>query len=135
MALGNFELDIQRFVDKANGRIDLVVRKVALDLFKRVIMKTAVDTGRARGSWQCAIGSIPSAQVNHLDKSGSETIARMTAAVAPVKAGDVVYLTSSLVYIRPLEYGWSAQSPSGMVRISATEYGAVVSRAVSELPK
>jgi hypothetical protein len=54
MSLGNFELDIQRFVDKANGNINLVVRKVALDLFTRVIMKSPVDTGRfgAIGRWR-----------------------------------------------------------------------------------
>lgn len=135
MALGSFELDIAKWCEKAGGNIDLVIRKISLDVFKRVVMKTAVDSGRARGSWQCAIGSIPSGQVNHLDKSGAATISRIAATVSSAKAGDVVYLMSSLSYIRPLEYGWSKQSPNGMVRITLAEFPQVVRKAVSELPK
>jgi hypothetical protein len=135
MALGNFELDIQRFVEKANGRVDLVIRKVALEMFTRIVIKSPVDTGRARGSWSCAIGSIPSAQVNHLDKTGAATIGQISATAARVKAGEVIYLTSSLSYIRALEFGHSSQSPNGMVRLSVLEYGAVVNKAVAELPR
>lgn len=39
---GSFELDIARFVHKAKGNANQVVRRVALDLFKRVIIKSPV---------------------------------------------------------------------------------------------
>ena len=41
-----FSADIQKFVDKAKGNIDIIVRKVSLDLFRKVIIKSPVDTGR-----------------------------------------------------------------------------------------
>lgn len=135
MALGNFELDIQRFVAKAKGNIDLVVRKIALDLFRRVIMKSPVDTGRFKGNWQVAIGSIPAGVLAIDDKSGSATISKMTAAVLGLKAGQVIYLVNNLAYARKLEYGHSKQAPAGVVRTTLQEFPQVVSKAANEVPK
>jgi hypothetical protein len=134
MALGNFELDIARFVAKANGNVNLVIRKIALDIFSRVIQKTPVDTGRLRGSWTVSIGAIAAGNIA-LDKSGSATIARATAATLNLKAGDVVYLTSNVIYARALEYGHSKQAPAGMIRTTLQEFPQVVAKAASEVPK
>lgn len=150
-----FTLNIQRFVDKANGNLDLVVRKVSLDLFKRVIQKSPVDTGRFKGNWQVAIGSIPagtlelSTDISHTDKgnerkrgsgarssaAGTASINRATAAVLNLRAGEIIYLVNNLDYARALEYGHSKQAPAGMVRISVAEYSAIVNKAASEVPK
>lgn len=135
MALGSFELDIQRFVEKAKGNVDLVIRKISLDLFRRVILKTPVDTGRLRGSWTVSIGAIAPSTVQIDDKSGSATISRVTAATLGLKAGQIVYLTSSLEYARAIEFGHSKQAPGGMVRLSISEFPQVVQKAASELPK
>jgi hypothetical protein len=135
MALGNFQLDIQRFVAKANGNIDLVIRKIALDLFSRVILKSPVDTGRFKGNWQVAIGSIPSGTLELSDKDGGATIAQVTAETLGLKAGDVITLVNNLDYARSLEYGHSKQAPAGMVRTTVQEYGAVVAQAANEVPK
>ncbi len=135
MALGNFELDIQKFVDKAKGNIDLVIRKIALDLFRRVIMKSPVDTGRFKGNWQVAIGSIPAGVLAIDDKSGTATISKMTAAVLGLKAGQTIFLINNLSYARPLEMGHSKQAPAGMVRLSILEFPQVVAKAANEVPK
>jgi hypothetical protein len=130
-----FELDIARFVAKAQGNIDLVVRKVALDLFKRVILKSPVDTGRFRGNWQVAIGSVPAGTLELNDKTGTATIAKVTATTLRMEAGQVITLVNNLAYARALEYGHSKQAPNGMVRLTVTEYGAVVNKAAAEVPK
>lgn len=135
MALGTFELDIARFVVKAKGNFDVVFRKISLDLFKRVVIKTPVDEGRARGSWSVAIGAIPANEVHANDKTGTVTMARVAAAVLGLKAGDIIYMVSNLEYIRPLEYGHSKQAPNGMVRLSVAEFPHVVRKAVADLPK
>lgn len=135
MALGSFELDIARFVAKAKGNMDLVVRKVALDLFSRVIQKSPVDTGRFKGNWQVAIGSIPAGTLKLDDKSGTAAMSAVDAAVLRLKAGDTIYLVNNLAYARALEYGHSKQAPAGMVRLSVMEYGAVVNKAAGEVPK
>lgn len=149
MPLGSFTLDIERFVAKAKGNIDLVVRKVSLDMFKRVILKSPVGNpdlwkhpappgysgGRFRGNWQVQIGSIPVGTLEINDKEGSATISRATAETLMMRAGEIIYLVNNLPYSRRLEYGHSTQAPAGMVRLSVQEYGAVVSEAASEVPK
>ena len=131
--LGTFEIDIQRFVDKAKGNLALVVRYVALDLFSRIIAKSPVSTGRFKGNWQVAIGSVPAGTLEICDKDGSATIERAQAAMLGLKAGDVVYLVNNLPYANRLEFGWSKQAPSGMVRTTILEYGGIVSDAVAEV--
>jgi len=133
VAFGNFTLDIQKFVDKANGNIDLVIKKIALDLFRRVIMKSPVDTGRFKGNWQIAIGAIPSGTLDLTDPSGSATISRVTATALGLKAGDVITLVNNLSYANRLEYGYSKQAPAGMVRTTVQEYPQVVTMAANEV--
>ncbi|WP_448043811.1 hypothetical protein [Bradyrhizobium liaoningense] len=135
-ANGVFAADIAKFVEKAKGNVDQAIRRAALDIFGRVVIKTPVDTGRLMGSWQVAIGSIPSGQVNHLDKTGTETIARINVGVANAKAGDVIYLVNNLVYARAIEYGHSrVKAPNGMVRITILEWNRSVERAAQSVPK
>jgi hypothetical protein len=130
-----FVAQIAEFVAKAKGNADLVVRKIALDMFARVIMKSPVDTGRFKGNWQCAIASIPAGTIEIDDKSGTATIGRVTAAALGVKAGDVIYLVNNLEYARALEYGHSKQAPEGMVRLTIVEFQGIVSDAAASLPK
>lgn len=133
MANDTFVLDIQRFVNAANGKLDLVVRKIALDLFKRVIMKSPVDTGRFKGNWQVAIGAIPSGTLELTDKSGSATVSKVTAATLGLKAGDIITLANNLDYAMGLEMGRSKQAPVGMVRTTVLEFGGVVTQAANEV--
>jgi hypothetical protein len=131
--LSSFTLDIQRFVDKAKGNVDLVVRKIALDMFRRVIIKSPVDTGRFKSNWQVAIGSIPAGTLELNDKTGAATISKVTAATLGFKAGEVIYLVNNLAYARALEYGHSKQAPAGMVRVTIAEYNAVANKAAGEV--
>lgn len=140
---GSFELDIQRFVDKAKGNADLVVRKIALDMFKRVIIKSPVDTGRFKSNWQVAINTIPGGTLGSSgkDKAGNATydadgsLARVSAIALTSKAGDVIWLVNNVSYANRLEYGWSEQAPKGMVRLSIQEFNSVVAKAANEVPK
>ena len=148
-----FTLDIERFIAKAGDKIDLVIRKIALDVFKRVIVKSPVDTGRFKSNWQVAIGSIPdgvlelTADITHdaqgkehdrgpgghrSSAAGNAAMSRVTAEALKLKAGDVITLVNNLPYARRLEYGWSKQAPQGMVRITVEEYNAIATNAASE---
>jgi hypothetical protein len=131
--VNRFTLDIQRFVNKTKNNLDLVVRRVAFDIFSRVIEKSPVDTGRFRANWQVAIGSIPGGILEAFDKSGVDTILRVQATVMNAKAGDVIYLVNNVHYSVRLEFGWSKQAPAGMVRTTLQEFGAVVQDAVNQV--
>lgn len=126
----SFKLDITKFVEKAGDRADLVVRKVALDMLSGIVMKTPVDTGRARGHWGVGVNSITYGA--GIDPSGGSTIAQGGAVIQGAKAGDTVYLANNLPYIVRLEYGHSKQAPQGMVRTTVDEFQAAVNRAATE---
>ena len=127
-----FSLDIAAWVVKAGDRADLVVRKVALDLFAKIVLKSPVDTGRFRGHWTAGVNNVPSGLTGRLDKTGSATVAAIAGAVGGVKAGDRIYLANNLPYAVRLEYGHSKQAPAGMVRTTIDEFQAAVNRAAAK---
>lgn len=132
--MSDFALDISRFVKKANGNIDVVVRKITFEVFSRVIRKTPVDTGRARGNW---IASADRPVLVALDGAKSEQQALADAGSVALKqsAGGVVFLANNLPYIQRLENGWSDQAPAGMVGTTLAEFPGVVSVSVRSVDK
>lgn len=124
--------DIERI---AGDRVDEVIRGTLLDMTRRVIMRTPVDTGRARGNWQATINNPASGTLNTQDQGGQSTLAEampMTEA-AP---GNVYYLTNNLPYVGPrLEYGWSDQAPQGIVRITLRELNQSINEQLAKLPR
>ena len=140
-----FALDISRFAERAKDKMNLVVRKVAIDLFSRVILRTPVGNpslwknkppkgyvgGRLRANWQCAIGNVPSGTLQLNDKTGQATINRMQAVALGLKAGETITLVNNLPYARPVEFGWSKQAPAGMVGITVQEFNDAFNKALS----
>lgn len=131
--MGAFSDDLAKFEAKTSEKLDLAVRKIALELFSRVILKTPVDTGRARANWQVAIGALPNGTLQLEDKTGQATISAATARTAGVEAGDVIYLSNNLPYAERLEDGYSLQAPAGMVSLSVQEFQAIANEIGLEL--
>jgi hypothetical protein len=132
--MGTFALDISRFVAKANGNVDLVIKKITFDIFHRVIMKTPVLSGRARGNWAPSIGEPAAASNRPVDPSGSATIAEMSSVVnGQMTAGKIIFLTNTLPYILRLEDGYSQQAPVGMVYTTLREFPGVVESAAGSV--
>lgn len=129
--MASFSDQIGNAVLKINTAHDKIVRTATLELFSGVIRSTPVGNpslwknppppgyvgGRARGSWQCSVASPKAGQIDRIDPSGAGTIADMQSSV-PSGAGQVAYLSSNLIYIERLEFGWSTQAPAGMVRLN-----------------
>ncbi|HEY0860671.1 MAG TPA: hypothetical protein VGE19_07160 [Pseudoxanthomonas sp.] len=136
MASETFGLDIARFVEKAKAAPEQVVRKVGLDLASRVVLRSPVDTGRFRANWNVAFGRVDTLTTPSTDKTGGKTLERVRVQINGWTPGQDIYLTNSLPYAIPLEYGWSKkQAPQGMVRITVAEFQTFVNAAVAELPK
>ena len=134
--MGDFAMQIKQFNAKTEKQGSALVRKICLDLSRRIIKKTPVDTGRARANWQASITTPASVIIELNDKSGAQSIAK-AGAVASNAWGNVFYLTNNLPYAAVLEYGlygtgasatektngtgYSVQAPNGMVRVSIAE--------------
>jgi hypothetical protein len=115
-------LDITRIIKKAKGNHDIVMRKITLELFSRVILRSPVDTGRFRNNWVMATGRYSTETTEATDKTGSKSIGTVSSKVSTMKFdGKLIYLTNSLPYAIELERGSSKQAPQGMVRLTAME--------------
>ena len=91
--------------------LDRVFRSVTLGIYKDVIIGTPVDTGRARGNWQLAIGSAPTGEVSRLEKGkGSSQLRQAESRTKRPLAGKSVFIANNLAYIGELEEGASTQS-------------------------
>lgn len=129
----SFTAQLKAFTDKAGKRSVVVGRKVAAEIFTRVILRTPVDTGHARANWQAQIGAPARAEVAGVDPNGQATAAAAVGVAAdwdPNRDGSV-FLSNNLPYIGPLEEGWSQQAPAGMVRLTVLEFADVVDLATS----
>jgi hypothetical protein len=132
--VGSFADQVKAFERDAMRKQDLAVRKISLEIFSRVILKSPVDTGRFRGNWQVAIGSIPSGTLDLDDKTGTATVSKADLKLMGAKAGDTIYLANNLPYAMHLEDGHSkTQAPQGMVALTVQEFAAIVKKIGIEL--
>lgn len=130
---GTLYMDVSKWVRKAKGNTSAVVRKIVFDLGARVIMRTPVDTGRARANWMFSIGTPDRSTTDALDTTtgtnsggvgNSVAKANLSTALAnydPFK-NPIIYFTNSVPYIGKLEYGSSKQAPQGMIRLTVAEF-------------
>jgi len=111
----SFSLQLDAFAAKVKVAPSKVVKRVAFDLFGRIVKRTPVDTGRARASWTIAL--------NHADRT-VQPPGRYNApkiGFLDVKPGDSVVISNNLPYITALEDGHSRKAPLGMVKLSIEE--------------
>jgi hypothetical protein len=86
--------------------------------------------GRFRGNWMFSLGSADTTTTDEVDPSGSKSTARIVNGAIEFKAGDTAFITNSLPYAIPLEYGHSQQAPGGMVRITLARFQQIVLEAI-----
>lgn len=125
--------DLRKFASVLDIGIGLVVEKVSRDLHGKIVRRTPVDTGRARASWDVAVGA-PAKTPPPVP--GKESYAAKDFDPGSKIDGTApVYITSNLVYIEPLENGHSKQAPLGMVRISVAEVAAEIDAILANVDK
>ena len=131
--MSSFADQLRMFEAKTLDKMNRAVRKITLDAFSEVIMMSPVDSGRFRGNWQPAIGSVPSGTVELLDPSGNIVIAKVQGVVAGMNAGDVIYMANNLPYAQRLEHGWSQQAPAGMVRLTVQRWQPIADAVIRQI--
>ncbi|MBB4000965.1 HK97 gp10 family phage protein [Aurantimonas endophytica] len=133
--MAGFQEEVAAWVAKTNAKMELAVRKIALDVFSEVILMSPVDTGRFRGNWQVAIGDVPAGTLEIEDKDGTATISKVQAATMGLEVGQTIYLINNLPYAQALEFGSSRQAPGGMVRLAAQRWQPIVEKVAQELSR
>ena len=121
--MANFALDMSRFANKSLGEIEQVVRKTAIDLTTSIIKGTPRDTSRAASNWFVSFEN--STDKTTKDTNPTKAIADATTTIATNKIGKYIYIQNNLPYIVKLEYGYSKQSPNGMVRRNIARFSKI----------
>ena len=117
--MAEWSQDIVTLAKRTNTNLDTAIRKASLDLFRRVVLKSPIDSGRFRANWNFSVGAADyTTTESTVQGRGMQEAMR----AAAVPSGGVVCLSNGLPYARRLEYGYSKQAPYGMVRYSVLEY-------------
>lgn len=120
-----FNKELRSFLDKVKGDLSAYVRLISLDLFTRFVVKTPVDTGRAKGGWQMLLGTAPTEETGVLDPTGQLTIASAMAAASAITPDNVlqlrVFISNPVFYIVYLDQGHSHQTPANFTDLALHE--------------
>ena len=134
-----FIRSLRAFADKdVPELIRTVHRKITLEALTRLVLRTPVDTGRARANWQVAIGARPQGEVQFpsrahhlfteppsepppLSTAGQEAVDQGQKVVEQIPAFAISHVTNNVAYILKLEDGGSRQSPHGMLVLTFEE--------------
>lgn len=135
-----FARDVRRWIDTTKLDGATVVRKLALDAYTGILLRSIVDTGRFRASHRIGINSVdpsvaPERTGSQREKQFSPPdpaeLATGTATLATLRWGDTVYITNSLPYAQKLENGGSAQNGNAVDGI----YGATFAELIANLDR
>lgn len=124
----SFSSDLGMFSVQSIQTVERITRAIKLELFSGVILDTPVDTGRARGNWQTSTGYPKTSTVERQGANASLNEIRNNLG----GLDSATYLTNNLPYIERLEFGYSQQAPSGMVRKNMARINQIVQRAVNQ---
>lgn len=144
-----FALDLSKFIEKAQGNAETVVRKVGIDMLAKVVDRSPVGNpenwkspppagyvgGRFRGNWQVTFGAPAQEEIARIDSDGSATNAAGAAVMVSFLSGiNSIWLANNVPYAYRLEMGHShIQAPLGIAGVTAAEFQAFVNDRAKEL--
>lgn len=120
--MGDFSLVFQNITTKSIKKTENVIKKTVFDLTSSIISDTPVDTSRAKNNWFVTFDTPSDNTIDTLDNSGNTAINKANTKIMNNKIPMVYWINNNLPYIMRLEYGWSKQSPSGMVRLNIQRF-------------
>ena len=131
----DFSRSLMALSDHIDGSIEAVIRKACIDLYRAIVEKTPVDTGRAKASWGLSV-DFSEDKSEEREYSTSEISQIVQDNVSGFRFdihSDRVVIYNNLEYIEALEDGHSqGQAPSGMVSISLVEFTAFFNNALRD---
>lgn len=113
-SLREFARNIEIIADGVPINAAAAVRELALDIERRLVLSTPVDTGQARSNWLVGVNAPRRDRRSPVPPAAA--IATAAAALASTRSEDVVFMSNNLPYIVSLNRGKSRQAPAGYVQ-------------------
>jgi hypothetical protein len=145
----NNKKEFARIQAEIDRRMLQVYKAITLEAHKRIVMRTPVASGRARGNWM--IDNTPTDKMtDETDKSGSKTLKQAKTYTKSLTIEDKTWIVNNVSYIGVLENGgypnppkrgswirgkgyvvkssggYSRQAPHGMVKVTMAELKALL---------
>lgn len=118
----------QKMKQRVVVRSEKIARGSFIATTQSVIFMSPADTGMFKNNWFTEVNDTSSEATTDTDKSGSKKIQAGIRISASLKIGDSISLVNNLPYAAPLEYGYSAQAPGGMIRVTAAQWPLIVAQ-------
>lgn len=140
--ISQFSKWIETTAKKGVGvQVGLIQKKVVLDLFRRLVIKSPVGNpdlwqnpasappgyvgGRFRANWQITIGEPATGTVDSTQADFGKALSALSGQNNVLDGRRttslVVWITNNVPYAQRLETGWSGQAPLGIVSVSIAE--------------
>lgn len=132
----SFSRSLMELCEHVDGEVEKVVRKACIDLYRRIVQRTPIDTGRAKANWQISTsdnGSVRGSAGDSFSESDIQgLIASETSGLNITINDNQVIIYNNLEYIGALENGHSQQAPGGMVVVSLADFTQFFNEAIAE---
>ena len=114
-----FSIDLTQWgVSLEKEQAPKFIRKIALDLLKKVTMKSPVKTGRFKANWMTGIGG---ADETTTESTVEDAVMRGSIILSGYRDLKQIHISNNLPYAAALEHGHSMQAPLGVAEISVEE--------------
>ena len=115
----HFSIDLTRWgVSLEKEQAPQFIRKIALDLLKKITVKSPVKTGRFKANWMTGIGG---ADETTTESTVDDAVMRGSIILSAYRDLKQIHISNNLPYAAALEHGHSMQAPLGVAEISVEE--------------
>ena len=120
----SFTVDLRKMIEEATGNAEEVVKLASLNLYKKIVYKTPVDTGHLQKNWNM---SLRYADTTVTDMGNvTDTIQSAEKIISSFKLKDGIWIANNVPYAYDIEYGKSKiKAPQGMLRVSLQEFDTI----------
>lgn len=133
--VSDFWNQMETILEAYKTRMDTFVQGVTIEVYKVVVERTPVKTGRTRGNYLISYNGndLDGFDPDRFDLDGSSNLPVAQEKVKRIKAGGLVRIINNTPYVMELEFGYSRQAPQGMARITVYDFEPIVHKLAKEL--
>ena len=116
MTLARFRRAVTIFKREKDKAVVETIEEYGKDMRRVLATLTPKDTGRAAASWNVSLHQ-PDTEIqskSYNNPGGAVNDGNVN--LDGIKAGDILFVTNAIPYIRRLNAGWSRQAPAGFVQ-------------------
>lgn len=130
------KVNIADVAKRTQRKIETAAHEVAQDLAEEVVDRTPVITGNLQGHWFQGLNGnrdVPGGLSE--DKSGSQTVGRISAAINEAEIGDTIGVYNGASYAKFVENGTSKLRPRSFVSSTVNDAPQIAEQTILRIAK